>query len=497
MAEKAFDAMDDSYRSSSSALLSTARWLRVQWIQVLLCSGAILIPCFWHKHIQACDLGSHLYIAWLTQAVQHGYLPGFHLAHKYTNVLVDLLLSNLFPFFGPSGTERTVVSFCVLTFFWGSFAFASAAGRRPAWPVAPLLAAISYGAIFHWGFFNCYLSIGFSLFALALIVGGNARDFLVIPVLIPLAAMAHPLGGACFFALATFLAGLRWLPAKYRLPFSGALLLVAFGARWYLVRHLEVLPREIDKYWLLGADQMVVFGPSYFWLALLVLILCGTSVLLALRSERSVEVAPWLYFYFAVAIVVATAPGGFNSAKSFGMMGYLPDRMSLYSAIALAALVTACRPGRWFAISAAVVGVLFFAFVYRDTGLLERREAKVEALVCPYAGRRVFSYYPAIPHWRIHEDHSVARACIEHCYDYTNYEPTSMQFRLSADEENHVVAVDQDQLDAMQDGSYIVQDSDLPLLEVYQCGGNVSDLCIAELHEGQKTGDVPSRVTVQ
>jgi hypothetical protein len=491
MAIKALDADEDSYRTSTSALLSAVRWLRAQWMRVLLCSAVILIPCFWHKHIQACDLGSHLYIAWLTQAVQHGYLPGFHLAHKYTNVLVDLLLSNLFPFLGPSGTERATVSLCVLVFFWGSFAFASAAARRPAWSVAPLLAAFSYGAIFHWGFFNCYLSIGFSLFALALIVDGNARDFLAVPLLVPLAAMAHPLGGACFFALAIFLAGLRWLPAKYRLAYSAGLVLVAFAARWYLVRHLEVLPRETDRYWLLGADQLVVYGPVYSWLAVAVLFFCVASVALAIRRQPFSSIAPWLYFYGGVAIVVALLPGGFNSANSFGMMGYLPDRMSLYSAIALAALITVCRPGRPFVIGTTIVAAFFFTAIYRDTSLLEQREAKVEQLVSPYSGRRVFSYYPAIPNWRIHEDHSVARACIEHCYDYTNYEPTSMQFRLTADEENHVVAVDQDQLDAMQDGSYVVQDTDLPLFEIYQCGRGVTELCIAELHEGQRSGDLP------
>lgn len=456
----------------------------------------LLIPCFWRPHIEACDLGSHIYIAWLTQAVSQGYLPGVHLVHQFTNVFFDLLLSELFPYLGPTGSERVAVGFCVLIFFWGGFAFASAGARRPAWSVAPLLAMFTYGVIFHWGFFNCYLSVGFSLFALALVVRGTGKDFIAIPPLLALAAFAHPLGAACFVALALYLAGLRWLLAKYHLALSLAVLTFSFAVRVYLVRHLEVLPRETNKFWLLGADQLLVFGREYFWLALAAFSLCILAAVLALRKRKFSTIVPWLYFYLTIALVIGFAPGGFNNPHSFGMMGYLPDRGSLYSAIALAGFIACCRPGRWFPIAGCFVALVFFAAIYRDTGTLQKRETKVAELVRPHPGARVFSYYPTISNWRIHEQHDVARACIGVCYDYTDYEPSSMQFRLQADEENRVVQVDQDALDAMQDGSYIVQSRDLPLFEVYQCGPNVTDLCIAALRAGQKTGDVPGLTAV-
>jgi len=44
---------------------------------VSLVSAAILIPCFWQRHIQAGDLASHVYNAWLAQLVGDGGL--FHL----------------------------------------------------------------------------------------------------------------------------------------------------------------------------------------------------------------------------------------------------------------------------------------------------------------------------------------------------------------------------------------------------------------------------------
>ncbi len=486
------DLSDEEIRKESpSSLASAARWLRRSRYAFLAASALLLIPCFWRPHIEACDLGSHVYIAWLTQTVSQGYLPGLHLVHQYTNVFFDLLLSGLFPYLGPTGSERVAVGFCVLIFFWGGFAFASAVARRPAWSVAPLLAMFTYGVIFHWGFFNCYLSVGFSLCALALVVGGTGKDFIAIPPLLALAAFAHPLGAACFVALALYLAGLRWLPAKYHLALSLTILAFSFAVRAYLLRHLEVLPRETNKFWLLGADQLLVFGGEYFWLGAATLSLCVLAVVIALRNRQFSTIAPWLYFYLAIALVIAFAPGGFNNPHSFGMMGYLPDRGSLYSAIALTAFIACCRPGRWFPIACSVLGLLFFIAIYRDTGTLQQRQTKVAELVRPHRGARVFSYYPTIPNWRIHEQHDVARACIGVCYDYTDYEPSSMQFRLQANDENRVVQVDQDALDAMLDGSYVVQPRDLPLFEVYQCGANVTDLCIAALRAGQKTGDVP------
>src|SRR5258705_5657972 len=45
---------------------------------VLLVSAAILIPCFWQRHIQAGDLASHVYNAWLAQLVETGKAPGVY-----------------------------------------------------------------------------------------------------------------------------------------------------------------------------------------------------------------------------------------------------------------------------------------------------------------------------------------------------------------------------------------------------------------------------------
>jgi hypothetical protein len=478
--------------ANTSAITSTARWLRERWIAFLVVCALVLVPCFWHPHIQAGDLGSHLYNAWLSQTVAQGYLPGLHFQRQHTNVLFDLLLSKLFPFAGARGTERIAVSICVLLFFWGAFALASAAAQRPAWCITPLLAMISYGAIFHWGFFSFYLSVAFSLFGLALIFSGNAKDWWLLPILLALAVLAHPMGAACLVGLGVYLAGLRWLSPRYGILLSLLLLVVAFGVRAFLVHHFEVLPRETPYYGLLGADQLVVFGRNYFYIALAALGVCLLCFAQTLR-DREILASPWLQFYAVIAVIVCFSPGGLYSQATFGMMGYLPDRGSLYSAVALATLVAYCRPRAWFIAATSILAAFFFFALHHDTGLLEQRQAKATQLVRPHSGRRVISMLEAIPGWRIHEDHSVDRACIGQCYSYNNYEPSTRQFRLRADRDNRVVLIDDDSLDSIKDGDYTVQRRDLPLYEVYNCGQGPTDLCITELHDGQKNGDVPNR----
>src|SRR5450432_3008049 len=84
---------------------------------VLFISLLLVIPCFWHEHIQAGDLGSHAYNAWLAQLIEQGKAPGLYLVVQWQNVLFDLLLSGLVKVFGFSMGEKLAVSVCVLIFF--------------------------------------------------------------------------------------------------------------------------------------------------------------------------------------------------------------------------------------------------------------------------------------------------------------------------------------------------------------------------------------------
>src|SRR6266478_3603854 len=120
----------------------------------------LVVPCFWHRRIEAGDLASHVYNAWLAQLIEKGQAPGLYLASRWDNVLFDFTLLHLANFLGFSIAEKIAVYACVLIFFWGVFAFLAAVTGRAPWFLAPCIAMLAYGYSFNMGFMNYYLSLG-------------------------------------------------------------------------------------------------------------------------------------------------------------------------------------------------------------------------------------------------------------------------------------------------------------------------------------------------
>src|SRR5271165_5747054 len=83
------------------------------------------IPCVWQPHIQAGDLSSHLYNAWLVNQVSAGLLPGLYIVPQFTNVFFDHLLSFLMKAGGAVFAEQAAVLLAVQVFFWGCFRLAT------------------------------------------------------------------------------------------------------------------------------------------------------------------------------------------------------------------------------------------------------------------------------------------------------------------------------------------------------------------------------------
>src|SRR5579862_5185980 len=67
---------------------------------ILGISLVVVLPCFWQERIQAGDLASHTYNAWLVQLIGQHQAPGLYLARQWNNVLVDLLLAKIGPVIG-------------------------------------------------------------------------------------------------------------------------------------------------------------------------------------------------------------------------------------------------------------------------------------------------------------------------------------------------------------------------------------------------------------
>jgi len=83
------------------------------------------------------------------------------------------------------------------------------------------------------------------------------------------------------------------------------------------------------------------------------------------------------------------------------------------------------------------------------------------------------------------DTHLLSRACLGHCFDYMNYEPSTGQFRIHAAPENHIVLAIFPELRAMRSGTYVIKASDLPLYGLIQCGPERDDLIKLPMAQGE------------
>jgi hypothetical protein len=134
---------------------------------------------------------------------------------------------------------------------------------------------------------------------------------------------------------------------------------------------------------------------------------------------------------------------------------------------------------------------VFFAFLYQDTGWLNRLESNAEKLVehVPPGSRVVVTIDSPADSRITFIGHSVERACIAHCFSYANYEPASGEFRVRVREGSPVVTSSTDAAEDMASGEYEVDTSDLPLKQIYQCDAkDLTKLCIRDLVAGEMNG---------
>jgi len=456
---------------------------------MLFCSAAVLLPCFWHRHIQATDLGSHVYNAWLAQLMRQGLAPGMHFVPRTSNVLFDLMLDALFRHFGPIVAERAAVSLAVLVFFWGAFALCSAASGAASWRVSPLLAMFSYGWVFNMGFMNLYISVGASLFALAIIWKGSRWDFLLLIPLSVLIWMAHPTGAAGLICFGLFLLLARKLPPRLHFILVATTALIYLSLLWWATSCRFFWYSGPEHGWTSGADQLNLYGDIYRWVAWAVLLLAGLTILIGIwQQDRKISFRnTWVQLYLLMALVLFTVPAEFID-PSLQVVGFVQYRLSVYAAVLICCLTAMAKPRNWLVAGFSVVAVAFFSLLFYHTSQLEHLEEKVEQAVAHLQpGDRVVATLLPLP-GRIHEEHIVDRACIGHCFYLGNYEPTSFQFRTWAAPHNKVAAASGLISFQMQRGIYLVRKEDLPLKEIERCGPQLDDICMYDLNAGELNG---------
>jgi len=444
-------------------------------ILIALVALLLLVPCFWQPHIMAGDLSSHFYNAWLAGQIEQGKLPSqLSLAHPITNVLADWVSEWLLYRLGPSATERIVAGTAVEVFFWGAFCFVAAAAGQRCWIIAPSLAMIAYGLVFHIGFLNFYISTGLSLWMMALLWRPRLPwCWLAVPLAI-LALLAHALPLAWALGALLYAHGVRWAPKPQRvLVFLGTAcllipaqyaLLARFPANRWSLREL-VSPEAVLG--LTGAGQFWLYGPEYaivvggvltFWLVLF----------LQRLDRRSFLDDPVVHIWGLSILVYVLTPNVILFPQYQQPLGFMPYRISLFIAILFCAVVSGGAHGRsWTRVSGLLASV-FFTLMYLDARSLNRVEADLAALVSNLPpGSRVAAVLLDSARSRLSGlEHVGAAACIGHCFDYGNYEPPGAAFRVRVSGPNPVVASHMAIISEIRRGEHIVTPGEAPLYSV-------------------------------
>jgi hypothetical protein len=476
------------------ALRGAASFATLHKVRLLVVSALVLIPCFWHQRIEAGDLSSHLYNAWLAQLIQQGKAPGLALAAQWNNILFDVLVGRTAALFGFFVAEKICVSLAVLIFLWGAFAFVSAASRRAPWFLLPVLAVLSYGKTFNMGFFNFYLSLGLAFLALAIVWRGDRSDTVALVVLLPLMWLAHPLGFAFFCAVGTYLALARILSPKRQLVLFAASMVSAIGISRYLVYRYQVEFWRRPFFVVNGADQLRLFNDFYYLLSTTLAIIAGALLILeAVRRCKNPEFRNdfWVpaQLYVVVWFTLYLLPNTIIFPQYGAPVAFLVTRMSLTLAVAGCCLLGAIKPRIWHTAAFAAIAVFFFVSLFLDTGRMNDMESQAEKLVATLpAGQRVVSTGIPLPPSGWPMWHLIDRACIGHCFMYSNYEPASQQFQIRALPGNPIVVTQAETVQAMQTGAYIVREQDLPLYGITQSPASRLKLWGRFLKAGERNG---------
>lgn len=505
--DAALTTLTESFASTNptpppSALAESWRFVREYQLRVLAVSALVLVPCFWQRRIEASDLGSHIYNAWLAQLIRHGQAPGLWIAHPWTNVLFDLMLSFFGGIFGLAGSlhlaEKITVSLCVLIFFWGAFALVAAATRRAPWLLTPVIALVASGYTFRMGFFNYYLAIGLSFFSLAIFWRGRGWERLIALAIAPLVLLGHVTALIWLAGAAIYVGVAQLLPPRKQF----LLLVPAVGGmvalHIYFWRHFIVEAAPESPLWYSGADQLVLYGDRY-WIcagALIAFVLIALAIDLVLRrrepglgDELARDFSISLQLYIIVALAVPLLPRGIHF--SVVPIALLTDRLTSVSAVLICCLLGAMRPRRWHLVATAAIAAVFFTFVYRDTAVANRMEAQAEKLVRTLPkNSRVMATIDPPDESRILIQHMIDRACVGYCFSYGNYEPSTGVFRVRSTPGNPYVLNDYERAVDMEDGDYSVQPRDLPVYQVYQCDATGTHLCIRPLEAGEDNDDM-------
>jgi hypothetical protein len=486
-------------RGGAELFSEVRKFLRVCWLRFVAISVVLLTPCFWHARIEAGDLPSHVYNAWLAQLIENGQAPGLYLVNRWNNVALDLLLLKLGNIFGLVAAEKIAISFSVLIFFWGVFALLAAVAQRPPWFLLPCIAMLAYGWTFNIGFFNYYISLGMGFFATAIFWRGRGRELLAGFVLAGAVLVAHPQGFGWLVGCVVYILLWRVLPGWWKLLLLAGATTVIVTARLYLFSHDFAASSVFESFGpgiYNGTDQIDLYSMKTHILSYVALGF-GLSCFVADAVARGRNLEAWrplrLPFELHCIAVFATymLPDDLKIPLFAAGIGAMAIRLTTVSAVMGLAVMALIQPRKWHTAGFAAIALVSFAFLYQDTGVLNRMEEEAGRLVStlPRGQRVLGTIWPAEDSRLPHIVHLVDRACIGKCYVFQNYEPASGQFRVRVRAGSPAAADNSETAEKMEAGEYIVQEKDLPIWQINQCDENdPTKLCLHPLAAGELNG---------
>lgn len=456
----------------------------------VILSVPLLIPCFWQKRIQATDLSSHIYNAWLSVLAAQGKLQGLYLAPQHNNVLFDFALQWLLPRVGVAAAQRIAVSLAVLIFASGALALITTLGGRN-WPFSlPCVAIFSYGFVYHMGFFNYYISMGICMWYLALIWTPNWRWRLAATPLLLLAWIAHPMPVVWAVGMAAYIVLAQQMSRRYTiwLFFLGSLAII--GVHLWLSHMYTCLWSSSQLYWITGANEVMVFGSAYALVMAPLLIVWLWRVRRLIKQRNGLTAALPIQLWLLNALAVCLIPNNIAFPQYASPLGMVTQRLSLGAAIMLCAALAALPASTTERLGLVLIATVFFAMIFADTWKLNHIEDDVDAAVAQLpAEQRVLGNFPTRLKRVSPLLHALDRACIGHCFSYGNYEASTGQFRLRARPGNAYVMSDYGDAFEVQMGKYVVEPRDLPAYLVYLCGEQKGHVCSRPLRAGDVTGN--------
>jgi hypothetical protein len=431
--------------ATDRALGSSSNWPEKHEASLRVCTALLLvIPCIWQPHIETVDLPSHVYNAWLASLIAHGQITGLRLVHPLTNVLADWILSAGFSAFGPAWAARILCVAAVEAFFWGTFRFVSVVNGKSAWMMAPCLAMLAYGHTFYFGFMNFYLASACAVWMLALLWRFSFGRLWLAAGIGVLGILAHPLP----IAWAACAIGYEHLGR--RIPIRRRPMLLAAGAAALIAIHfvlakLFVCHWSFDQFARPGAagftcvGQFVPFGMKYL------LVCAGLLVLWFLLFVERMDRAPLLddpiaHLWLLNVLAVLVLPSAIAFPGYAADMQLIEERVSFFVVVLFFAVVGTSRHGKTYARMFSALAAIYFIFLYLDARALNGADRELTSLVHQLPrGQRVVASVTDKGARLNGLDHVLDWACIGWCFDYGNYEPSSLQFRVQATGPNEVV----------------------------------------------------------